>query len=128
RHWAAGPMEIDEGCKRGAQHARVSRKYPAHPVLVEDVEAAPARSPLARRPRGNVFGAQIPLDGGKTRADARGFRGGATTPGNGRPGGEHEHWNDEAGSERDFAHGDLRDTCYFTTIFLVTRLPSMTSW
>src|SRR5205807_2127491 len=35
---------------------------------------------------------------------------------------------DEAGGERELAHEDLRDTCYFTTIFRVTLVPSMTSW
>jgi hypothetical protein len=95
---------------------------------VEDVEVAQARYPLAWWPGGNVFSAQIALDGSQMCADPRGFRGGAATPGNGRTGGEDQHWNDQAGSERAFALEDLRDTCYFTTIFLVTLFPSMTSW
>jgi len=85
------------------------------------------RERASRSPGGRAE-TQIPLDGSQTRADPRGFCGGAATPGNGRPGGEDDHWNDEAGGERELAHEDLRDTCYFTTIFRVTLVPSMTSW
>ena len=95
---------------------------------MEDLEVARTRYPLGRRPGRNVFGAQASLDGHQTRADPRGFRGGGATPRNRRSGGEDEHWDDEAGGEREFAHEDLRNTGYLTTIFLVTRFPSMTSW
>ena len=125
---AACPITVHEDRNARARNEPVFRKHAAHPVFVEDVEVARARCPRAWRQGGNVLGAQIPLDGSQTRADPRGFCGGGTTPGKGRSGGEDEHGNDEAGGERESPHEDLRDNCYFTTIFLVTLFPSMTSW